>query len=78
MVKKQSLIFPPAIPWIYKWVDPKVLRIPSRVSSKFLKSLQEEHMLTPEEEYEEEYILEAPNVNERVCYLNLVGGSKWM
>ena len=35
-------------------------------------------MLTPEGEYKEEYILEAPNVDEKVCYLNLVGSPKWM
>lgn len=49
-----------------------------KVTSELLKSLQEEHLLTPEEEYEEEYVLEAPDANERVCYLNLEGGSKWM
>ena len=78
MARTRSLIFPPSIQWIYKWVDREVLRIPLKVTSELLKSLQEEHLLTPEEEYEEEYVLEAPDANERVCYLNLVGGLKWM
>ena len=63
---------------IYKLVDHKVLGIPSKVTPEFLKSLWEEHLLTLEGEYKEEYVLEAPNVNETVCYLNLDGGLKWM
>ena len=59
MTKKQALVFPFAIPTIYKWVDLEVLGVPSRVTSEFLKSLHEEHLLTPEGEYEEEYFLES-------------------
>ena len=75
MGRKQQLIFLPSIHWIYKWVDPKVLGIPSRVSFEFLRSLREEHYITPEGEYEEDYILEVPHVNERVCYINHGSGS---
>ena len=78
MAKKQSLVYSSAILPIYKWVDPKVLGIPSRLTSEFLKSLREEHLLTLEGEYEGEYILEEPDVDERVCYLNLAGGPRWM
>ena len=78
MARKQALVFSFAIPSVYRRVDPEVLGIPSKVTSEFLKSLCEEHLLTLEGEYEEEYILEAPCANERVCYLNLVGGSIWM
>ena len=65
MAMKQSLVFPTTIPTIYKWVDPKVLGVPSKVTSEFLKLLCEEHSLTLEGEYEEEYFLEAPNADER-------------
>ena len=68
------LVFHSIIPLIYRWVDPEVLGIPSKVTSEVLKSLHEEHLLTPEGEYEEEYILEAPGADERVCYINLAGG----
>ena len=78
MAKKQSLIFPTAISSIYWWVDLEVLGIPSKVTSTFLKSLHEEHLLTPEGEYEEEYVLEVPTADERVCYINLHGDPKWM
>ena len=78
MAKKQALIFPSVIPTIYRWVDLEVLGVLSRVTSEFLKSLHEEHLLTPEGEYEEEYFLEAPSVDQRVCYLNLEGGPRWM
>ena len=74
MVKKQGLVFPSAIPLVYRWVDPEVLGVPSRVTSKFFKLLHEEHFITSEGEYEEEYILEAPSADKRVCYLNLEGG----
>ena len=67
-------IFPSTIPSIYRWVDLEVLGVPSRFTSKFLKSLCEKHLLTPKGEYEGEYILEAPTADERVCYINLVGG----
>ena len=69
MAKKQSLVFPVAIPSIYWWVDFEVLGIPSKVTSDFLKSLREEHLLTLEGEYEEEYYLEVPTADERVCYI---------
>ena len=78
MAKKQSLVFPTAIPLIYRWVDSEVLGIPSKVTSAFLKLLREEHLLTPEGEYEEEYFLEAPTIDERVCYINLQGSPRWM
>ena len=79
MVRTRSLTFPPpSIHWIYKWVDCEVLKIPSKVTPEFLKSLREEHLLIPEGEYEEECVLEAPNADKRVCYLNLDGGLKWM
>ena len=78
MAKKQSLILPTIIPSIYRWVDLEVLGIPSKVTSAFLKSLPEEHLLTPEGEYEEEYVLEASTAEERVCYINLHGGPRWM
>ena len=76
MAKKQSLVFPPAIPWIYKWIDLEVLKIPLKVTPEFLKLLREEHLLTQEGEYEEEFVLEALDINERVCYINLAGGPK--
>ena len=78
MAKKQSLVFPTAMPLIYRWVDSEVLGIPSKVTSAFLKSLREEHLLTLECEYEEEYLLEAPTVDERVCHINLHGSPRWM
>ena len=78
MAKKQSLVFLAAIPSLYRWVDSEVLGIPSKVTSEFLKSLREEHLLTSEGEYEEEYYLEAPTANERVCYINLHSGLRWM
>ena len=78
MVKKQMLVFSSVIPSIYGWVDPEVLGIPSRVTLEFLKSLCEEHLLTPKSKYEEEYILETPGADERVYYLNLVGNLRWM
>ena len=78
MAKKQSLVFPTAMPLIYRWVDSEVLGIPSKVTSAFLKSLREEHLLTLECEYEEEYLLEAPTVDERVCHINLHGSPSWM
>ena len=78
MAKKQPLIFLSTIPSIYRWVDSEVLGIPSRVTSEFLKSSREKYLLTLEGKYEEEYVLEAPTTDERVCYINLHGGSRWM
>ena len=46
--------------------------------SKFLRSLREENLITPEDEYEEDYIMEVSNVNKRVCYLNHRKGLNWM
>ena len=40
------------------------------MSLEFLRSLREEHLITPEGNYEEEYILEAPHVNEKVYYMD--------
>ena len=73
MGKKQApkiLVFPPSIHWICKWVDPEVLGIPSRVSFEFLRSFREENLITPKGEYKEDYIMEVPDIKERVCYLN--------
>ena len=78
MAKKQSLIFLSAIPSLYRWADSEVLGIPSKVTPKFLKSLREEYLLTQEGEYEEEYYLEAPSTDERVCYINLHDGPRWI
>ena len=78
MAKKQSLVFPAVIPSMYRWVNSEVLGIPLKVTSAFLKSLCEEHLLTPEGEYEEEYYLEAPTTDERVCYINLHDGPRCM
>ena len=79
MVRKQkTLVFPPSIPWIYRWVEQEVLRIPSVVIPKFLHHFREKNLIILEGEYEEEYILEAPGPSERVCYLNHDGGSRWM
>ena len=64
--KPKSLVFPPSIPWIYRWVDPEVLGIPSAVTPEYLHHFREENLITPEGEYEEEYILEALGPNERV------------
>ena len=47
-------------------------------SFEFMRSLKEEHLITPKGEYEEEYVSEAPNVNERVCYVNHGKGPNWM
>ena len=35
-------------------------------------------MITPEGEYEEEYILEAPGSSDRVCYINHDSGLRWL
>ena len=78
MMRKQTPVFPSMISSIYRWVDPEVMGIPSRVTLEFLKSLREEHLLTSEGEYEGEYILEVSGADERVCYINLVGGPRWM
>ena len=65
-------------PWIYRWVDSEVLGIPSTVIPEYLHHFREENLITPEGEYEEEYILEAPSPNERVCYVNHDGGPRWL
>ena len=78
MARKQSLIFLPSIHWIYKWIDLEVLGIPSKVCSEFLRSLREEHLITLEGKYEEDYILEVPHVDERVCYINHGRGLNWI
>ena len=78
MARKQSLIFSPLSHWIYKWVNPEVLGIPSRASFEFLRLLREEHLITLEGEYEEDYILEVLQVDERVCYINHGRDPNWM
>ena len=78
MGRKQTLIFPPSIHWIYKWVDPKVLGILSRVSSELLKSLKGEHLPTSKGDYEKDYVLKVPHVDVRMCYINHGSGLNWM
>ena len=53
MSRKETLIYSLSIHWIYKWVDPEVLGIPSMASPEFLRLLKEEHLITPKGEYEE-------------------------
>ena len=48
------------------------------MSFEFLRSLKEENLITLEGKHEEDYILELPDVNERVCYLNHGKGPNWM
>ena len=48
------------------------------MSPKYLRSHREENLITPKGEYEEDYTLKVPNVNERVCYINHVSNSSWM
>ena len=76
--KQKTLVFPPSIPWIYCWVDLEVLGIPSAVTPEFLHHFREENLITPEGEYEEEYVLEAPGPSDRVCYINHDGGPRWL
>ena len=79
MAKKQkTLVFPPSIHWIYQWVELEVLGILLVVSSEFLNHFREENLITPKGEYEEEYILKAPDPNERVCYYNHRSGPSWI
>ena len=49
-----------------------------QVNFNFLRSLSEENLITPEDEYEEDYILKVPNVDESVCYMNHGSGSNLM
>lgn len=77
MDKKQAqniLQFPPLMYWIYWWVELEVLGNPVLVTFDFLSSLREENLLTLEGEYEEDYTLEVPSANERVCYINQRNG----
>ena len=74
--KQKPLIFPLLIPWIYRWVDPEVLGIPSAVT--FLHHFREGNLITSEDEYKEEYVLEAPGSSDRVCYINHDGGLRWL
>ena len=55
-----------------------MLGTPSQEESNFLRSLQKENLITPEGEYEEDYLFEIPDVNERVCYVNHGDGLNWM
>lgn len=55
-----------------------MLGTPSIVTYEFLDHFREENLITPEGEYEEDYILEAPSPSERVCYLNHGRGPNWM
>ena len=48
-------------------METEVLRIPSIVTPEFLGHFREENLITLEGEYEEDYVLEAPGPNERVC-----------
>ena len=48
------------------------------MSSEFLRTLREEHPITLEGKYEEDYILEVPHVNERVCYINHGSSPNWI
>ena len=48
------------------------------MSFEFLKSVREENLITLEGKYEEYYASEAPNVNERVCYINHGSRPNWM
>ena len=72
------LQFSPSIHWIYRWMEPEVLGTPSMASSEFLGYFREENLLMPEGEYKEDYTLQAPGPNERVCYNNHESDPKWM
>ena len=76
--KQKTLLFPQSISWIYRWVDPEVVGVPSAVTPEFLHQFQKENLITPEGEYEEEYVLEALDPSERVCYINHEGGPRWL
>ena len=71
--KKQApkvIQFLPSISFIYQWANWEVLGTPSLVELDCLRSLWEENLITPKGKYEEDYTLEVPNVNEKVCYVN--------
>ena len=72
------LQFPPTIHFIYNWVDKEMLGTRSQVTCEFLRSLREENLITQEGQYEEDYTLKVPNVNERVCYINHESRPNWM
>ena len=76
--KQKPLVFPPSIPWIYHWVNPKVLGIPLIVTPEFLHHFRVENLITPKGKYEEEYFLEAPRPSDRVCYINHDSGPRWL
>ena len=79
--RQKALVFPSSIHWIYRRVEPvepEVLGTPSIVSSRFLGHFRDENLLTSKGEYEEDYILEAPNPSEKVSYINHRNGSNWM
>ena len=59
-------------------MEPEVLGTPSIMTSEFLGHFREENLITLEGEYEKDYVLEAPSLSERVCYLNHERGSSWM
>ena len=75
---QKVLVFLPKIHWIYRWVELEVLGILLVVTSKFLWSLREESLITPEDEYEEDYALGVPGENESVCNINHGRGPNWM
>ena len=47
-------------------MEPEVLGTLSAVTPKFLGHFKEENLITPEGEYEEDYVLEAPSSIERL------------
>ena len=75
---QKTLVFPPEIHWIYRWIEPEVLRTPSIVISEFLGHFREENSIMREGEYEEDYVLEALGSSEMLCYLNHGKGPNWM
>ena len=47
-----------------------VVGTPSLIDSKFLISLWKANLITLEGEHKEDYVLEVPHINKRVCYVN--------
>ena len=48
------------------------------VNPEFVGHFREENLIMLEGEYEEDYLLEAPDLSERVCYYNNERGLSWM
>ena len=59
-------------------MEPKVLGTLLAMNPKFVGHFREDNLITQEGEYEEDYLLEAPDPNERVCYYNNERGLSWM